>query len=72
MFMGKLVKFQVPCIAKFCSSEGSSDFIIEHPLTGVVLKDYTDVWGSPLLEIFAAGEILFDVEHDDVQIIREG
>ena len=70
MFIGKLVKFRIPCIAKYCSSQGTSDFIIEHPLTGVIVSQQTNIVGEEELEIFAAGEILFSIDYDDVQIIH--
>ena len=70
MLVGQLVKFQAPCIAKFCSLQGTSDFIIEQPMTGIVLNHYSNSFGMEELEIFAAGEILFSVDFDDVQFIE--
>tara|TARA_Y100000592_G_C5407936_1_gene286608 strand:- start:505 stop:759 length:255 start_codon:yes stop_codon:yes gene_type:complete len=69
MFIGQLVKFRTPCIAKFCSPEGTSDFIIEDSLTGVILSQHTNMFGCKELEVFAAGEILFSIDCDDVQIV---
>ena len=72
MFVGQLVKFRFPCIAKFCSSQGTSDFIIDHPLTGIVVRQQPNMFGEEELEIFAAGEFLFNIDFDDVQIISRG
>lgn len=70
MQKGNLVKFNVPCIAKFCDMLGTKDFIIESDLYGLVVGQtkhpYTE---QILLEIFAAGEVLFDVDPYDVKVV---
>ena len=70
MLKGNLVKFKVPCVAKFCDHTGTKDFIIDSNLFGVVTNclehPYTD---QILLEIFAAGELLFDVDPADVTLM---
>ena len=71
MLVGQLVKFQPPCIAKFCSIHGTSDFIIEQELTGIVLNRYSNPFGIEELEVVAAGEILISIDLDDVQFIKQ-
>ena len=72
MHMGDLVKFKVPSVAKFCNRFGTSDFIIEEPLFGVIVGwDADPYFNSRLLEIFAAGELLFSIDPDDVVVCKE-
>lgn len=72
MLLGNLVKFKVPSVAKFCNQSGTNDFIIEEPLFGVVVGwEKHPYFDNNLLEVFAAGEILFSVDPDDVTVVKE-
>lgn len=72
MYKGKLVKFKVPTVAKFCNHRGTSDFIIEHDLYGVVLgQDRDPFTDETILEVFAAGEILYGINIEDLMYCKE-
>tara|TARA_A100000164_G_scaffold18814_1_gene15288 strand:+ start:291 stop:515 length:225 start_codon:yes stop_codon:yes gene_type:complete len=72
MLLGNLVKFKVPSVAKYCNQYGTGDFIIEEPLFGVIIGwEKNPYFDNELLEIFAAGEVLFSIDPDDVMIVKE-
>ena len=72
MYVGKLVKFKVPTVAKFCDHRGTSDFIIDNDLYGVILGHEQDPFtNEEVLEVFAAGEVLFGINIDDLMCYKE-
>lgn len=71
MLLGDLVKFKIPTVAKFCDSNGTHDFIIENPACGIIVGIEVDYFtGEDSLEVYTAGEILFSIFADDIDVIE--